>query len=410
MSQGNVIGAKLLAALQRDLVSEIGIELHSNKAKMISGMWSEILGYVADETLNPRADDNRESEAERLFREPAAVEETFNASLQQIGQQEIEATPERMDKLLAAKFDGGKTVRIERIAGGFSKDSFFFDYEDAEGILRKTVIRRDMPFGPNGYTVLDEYALLQRMYAENVGVARPIACIEDVEFLGQPFLISELVPGITQYDVAEPDKQKRDAIWKQLGELVARLHSLPPERSGLVPAADPQQQLRDYVLWWKDRWERHMVDPSFVLENAFEWLLANIPAHIDRIAIVHADISFTNILVDEGGITALLDWEFCHLGDPVEDLAYFRQFVTDEGDWENFLQSYEQSGGVRYKPENAHFYEVWRAARNTVCCSSSWWGFVNDKYSAPKMAYMGVVLYRRFLKDLALQLDLLPSR
>ena len=42
----------------------------------------------------------------------------------------------------------------------------------------------------------------------------------------------------------------------------------------------------------------------------------------ERISIVHGDLRFGNLLHDEGRLTALLDWEMVHLGDPVEDLGW----------------------------------------------------------------------------------------
>jgi hypothetical protein len=35
---------------------------------------------------------------------------------------------------------------------------------------------------------------------------------------------------------------------------------------------------------------------------------------------------------------------------------------------------------------------------------TAWWGYRNDRYSAMKMPYMGVVLYRHFLTELATKL------
>ena len=41
--------------------------------------------------------------------------------------------------------------------------------------------------------------------------------------------------------------------------------------------------------------------------------------------LVHADFKPGNILLDGDRITALLDWELAHLGDPLEDLGWVTQ-------------------------------------------------------------------------------------
>ena len=37
---------------------------------------------------------------------------------------------------------------------------------------------------------------------------------------------------------------------------------------------------------------------------------------------VHGDFRFGNVLYDDTRVTAMLDWEMVHLGDPLEDLAW----------------------------------------------------------------------------------------
>ena len=58
-----------------------------------------------------------------------------------------------------------------------------------------------------------------------------------------------------------------------------------------------------------------------MLEWAAIWLRAHAPV-APRISIVHGDFRIGNFLVDEGRITAILDWEIVRLGDPLEDLGW----------------------------------------------------------------------------------------
>jgi aminoglycoside phosphotransferase (APT) family kinase protein len=107
------------------------------------------------------------------------------------------------------------------------------------------------------------------------------------------------------------------------------------------------------------------------------------------------------MIVSEGRLVALLDWEFAHLGDPTEDLSYCRQFVEPLIAWDDFLKGYRGAGGGDYREENARFFELWRGVRNAVCCSVSWRGVLSGAYPALKMAYQGIPLYRTFVHNTA---------
>jgi hypothetical protein len=298
---------KVLQSLRRELMHELRPELGDQGAQAKADMLGTILGFLAEDLDNPRAEEESfEAEFARLTGEPANVAASLEAANTQIVDQEVEASAERMDAFFAEQMGGGKTQNISRITGGFSKDSFFLDYLDRDGTLIETVLRRDMPFGPADNTVLDEYALLEKLFPHDVGVARPVICEASTKFIGQPFILSERVKGIDRYDEKEDDKAKLADVWGQLANLVARLHSLDPEKSELKVAKNPQDQLHAYVKQWEDQWQRYKVEDSAILSAGFAWLYDNLPSQIERISVVHADIGFHNVLVDEGKITALL--------------------------------------------------------------------------------------------------------
>jgi aminoglycoside phosphotransferase (APT) family kinase protein len=62
-------------------------------------------------------------------------------------------------------------------------------------------------------------------------------------------------------------------------------------------------------------------------------------------AFVHGDAGPYNMLVENDRLTALLDWEFAHLGDPAEDLGIARCYAEDFMDWGEFMRVYIAAGG-----------------------------------------------------------------
>ena len=90
---------------------------------------------------------------------------------------------------------------------------------------------------------------------------------------------------------------------------------------------------------------------------------------LDRPPVVnHGDFRIGNLMVDETGIVAVLDWEFAHLSDPVEDLAWplirAWRFGNDArrlggvGDVEPFLDRYAALTGLSISPDELLVWEV----------------------------------------------------
>jgi len=321
---------------------------------------------------------------------------------------EVEVTAERLQRLVEASRGDtpARVLSFHRVYGGYSKDTFLFDVAADDGATEALVLRRDLPFGPAGTTVRDEYALLRRLFEIGFPVAEPLLLDSEEHHVGQAAMVSRRIAGRPGTEGWSADPGRRDEIVRQLARIVARLHAQDPSDLGVViEAGDARAAVRAYLERWRDRWHRHRVHPSATLAAGFDWLLTHIPGIDGRPVVVHGDIGFHNVMVEGSEITALLDWEFAHAGDPVEDLGYARQFIEPLGCWELFLDTYVAAGGAPYRQENARFYEVWRSVRNAVCCMTSWHGFLDGSYPALKMAYQGIVFYRHFARDAAVQIQ-----
>jgi len=320
---------------------------------------------------------------------------------------EVEITAERLQRLLQLR-RGDAPVRVvsfHRVYGGYSKDTFLFDVAIDGAASESLVLRRDLPFGPAGTTVRDEFALLRRLFDSGFPVAEPLLLDPEGRHVGQAAMVSRRVAGRAGTDGWSADPGCRDEIVRKLARIVARLHAQDPADLGVaVEGGDARAAVRAYLELWRERWHRHRVHPSVTIASGFDWLLSHIPGINGRPVVVHGDIGFHNVMVEGGDITALLDWEFAHAGDPVEDLGYARQFIEPLGCWELFLDAYVAAGGAPYRQENARFYEVWRSVRNAICCMTAWRGFLDGTYPALKMAYQGIVFYRHFARDAAVQI------
>lgn len=95
------------------------------------------------------------------------------------------------------------------------------------------------------------------------------------------------------------------------------------------------------------------------------WLWEHRPPPPARVTLVHADFRPANVLVEDGRVSVLLDWEFAHLGDPAEDLGWYcapiytrEHFIRDAWSQDEFLSRYAAATGVLVEPERLHFWQV----------------------------------------------------
>jgi aminoglycoside phosphotransferase (APT) family kinase protein len=111
-------------------------------------------------------------------------------------------------------------------------------------------------------------------------------------------------------------------FWRHLGTLAAQDHAalgLGGLRNGGADGRFWQREL--------DHWEAKLdageaiVEP--IVRGAIRWLRRNPPPEAAKPAVSHGDYRCGNFLfVPDGGISAVLDWEMCHIGDPLEDIAW----------------------------------------------------------------------------------------
>jgi aminoglycoside phosphotransferase (APT) family kinase protein len=83
--------------------------------------------------------------------------------------------------------------------------------------------------------------------------------------------------------------------------------------------------------------------------------------------VVHGDFRLGNVIVDDTGLRAVIDWELAHLGDPMEDLGWLcvkawrfggRSPVAGLGDYETLFAAYEAAGGETIDPTTVLWWEV----------------------------------------------------
>lgn len=232
---------------------------------------------------------------------------------------------------------------------------------------RRFVLRRP-PFGDllaGAHDVIREYRLLEGLQGSGVPVVETIAACEDSDVLGAPFTVVGYVDGITLrsgHDLTQLSARGRRRSVREFGRTLARLHAVPPERSGR-----PAEKGRDYATRQLNVWRRQLAADPFrpvpAMDLVADELAASVPEQ-DRVAIVHGDYRLDNALLSsEGDVRAVIDWELWSLGDPAADLGSAIAYWTDSpfepaplgetptgsgelGTRHDLLAAYEGAGGT----------------------------------------------------------------
>jgi aminoglycoside phosphotransferase (APT) family kinase protein len=259
-----------------------------------------------------------------------------------------------------------------RLTGGASRETWAVDAEDDRGVRHELVLRRDPPGrpGPRGAMALEARAIA---LAHAAGVAVPEVLIDSdsPETWGAAGMVMRRVAGEALGRRILRDEQLQDArngLVEQCAAALAGLHAVDADLLVDAPEFDPLVAMRALL--------DDLGHPVPTFEYALRWLERHRPPATGR-AVVHGDFRLGNLLVDRTGLTAVLDWELVHVGDPIEDLGWFcvRAWrfgaelpVAGLGTREELLDAYVAAGGTRVAPEVLRWWEAYGTLRWGVIC------------------------------------------
>ena len=245
-----------------------------------------------------------------------------------------EAMETRIAAFLADRLPLAREVVVEdlsQIHGGSSQETFRLVArwrEHDRRVERRMVLRR----APEAGLVQAEHDLEYRVYSalQDSGVPVPRVHFLEVDpaWLDRPFFIMDHCDGKPGHPYAPGDPYDGHGegiarqFWQHLGSLAALDHEavgLQSLRNGDVATTLWSRELN----YWETAFAKAnvMIQPAFA--GAIRWLRINPPPEPAKPAIVHGDYRSGNFLfTPDGKISAVLDWEMCHIGDPLEDVAW----------------------------------------------------------------------------------------
>ena len=277
----------------------------------------------------------------------------------------------------------GPVDRAVLLPGGASKEAWAVDVDGQELLVRRAaggVIHQGT------LSLKHEFEVLGAAHEGGVKVPQPIAYYPDLG--GREAFAMERVHGETigRRIVRSPPPN----LPLQMAEELAKIHEIPHERLPFLAGADPVQRMRA---------ELDSVDePHPAIELGLTWVAERLRAD-HELVVTHGDWRIGNLVVDEGGLVAVLDWEFSHLADPVEDVAWplvrAWRFGADDlrlggvGEVEPYLERYNELTGRALTLDELYVWEVFGNVKWAVGCLTQARRHLNGLDRSVELAVLG---------------------
>lgn len=292
---------------------------------------------------------------------------------------------------LRRRFPDADDIEIHELpvlTGGYSRQMFRFDAHLVRNGSREVlplILGKDPP-SESAILHSDrqlEHDLLERLRQHTtIPVSESYLVESDPATFKSPAMIIQRMPGTSEVSALfHGDRtHEAEAIATQLCEYIAQLHLTDPE------LLNPDGQLNDPRGVGVDvsSWERYMettidyylrsyddfaFDPVPVFRDAYLYLKHTRPRPLP-LRVVHGDFNPANFLYEDGRVTAIVDWENAHIGDPREDLGWLKLMdllsntnlfgsVQAEG---GFLGLYNKLTGFGVTEEEVNYFQLFTGA------------------------------------------------
>ncbi len=156
-----------------------------------------------------------------------------------------------------------------------------------------------------------------------------------------------------------PD-ESRQRVLEAFVDVVGDLHNIPADHLDL-PGFPRPSTAEEHATLDLASWERlgRAADLDPLVRYAGAFLRHHPPTGVSRTVLVQGDTGPGNFLFDGDVVTALVDMEFAHLGDPMDDIAWILYRAPEaEGKLERLLARYTARTGIPIDERSVDYYRV----------------------------------------------------
>ncbi len=304
----------------------------------------------------------------------------------------------------------GRDIRVgsvRRFAVGFSWLTYSVPVTGLsdDGATQELILRLGPDYGLFApYQAGPQVLAMQSLEGSAVPVPRAFWSGEDPAVFGAPFLFCEKAHGeavVPWVSPTEPplEEDYRKRLAEQFIDALAALHRVPWQHKPIAALAQgitPENAARLNVEHWEAQIQRWAMRPYPLAEWGIRWLKAHAPT-APHVAIVHGDYRTGNFLEQGGKITAILDWELVHLGDPHEDLGWASlpmymggsKFISRLAEPEWFYERYSEKVGFQVSMDSVRYYQAFSLLKLAATHMAAARCFEDGRFNDMRMPAMG---------------------
>jgi len=298
---------------------------------------------------------------------------------------------EALRAVLRRRFADADEIEIHGlavIAGGYSRETFRFDAHILRNGSREVlpmILRKDPP---RESAILHsdrqlEHDLLERLRRHtSLPVSESYLVERDPATFGEAAMILQRMPGSGEVSALfHGDRtEEAEAVATQLCEYLAQLHLTDPAllnpdgrlddpRGVGIDVSSWERYMDTTIEYYLRSYDDFAFDPVPVFRDAYLYLKHTRPRPLP-LRVVHGDFNPANFLYENGRVTAIIDWENAHVGDPREDLGWLKLMdllsntnifgsVKAEG---GFLGLYNKLTGFGITEEEVNYFQIFTGA------------------------------------------------
>ena len=301
----------------------------------------------------------------------------------------------KIEQFLLKKGNVGMVSELVPLTGGASAETWRFTFSNEKKSSQMILRRGSGKKSPLAVLKSEEAVIQQKVKSSGAPVPTIVAISLDEKDLGDAYIMSLVQGESIARKILRDEKfsSARQKLAFQCGEAMAKIHSVNLNDFDQVPKKPIREELERLYLTYSS-----FNQPSPVFEYAFKWL--NKQDFTNRKdALVHGDFRLGNLMIDESGLAAVIDWEMVSVGNPMLDIGWMcinswrfgqsEKVVGGFGDLKELLEGYNSISNEKIDNEEVKIWQVLGTLRWGIICLIQVYSHLNGDVNSLEKAAIG---------------------
>jgi Ser/Thr protein kinase RdoA (MazF antagonist) len=280
-----------------------------------------------------------------------------------------------INNILKLLYGGNHVIEgIEKSSQCFNNEVYFINLKNPS----KKIVIKFIKSKINENNIKKEYNLLKLFQEKNIDLNFPEIIYYDFskKLISESFIVMDRIEGKTLNEIYDDLPNKKE-IYFQLGKIIGAINSITYDYYGYLNEDLTLKENYKY-LDWKDEQIKKINKYLDAIKNE-EYITSEFNEKNKKIlnlskkilddelspCLCHGDLSFSNVIINDNKINALIDYEFTYSGAPIYDLfKSIKNFKKLYNYRENLIEGYCKFKKVPKNWENLMWIYHWMERLN----------------------------------------------